>query len=86
MKPVDDNHLHPTIHQDKRTIYVFEDYLPIAGTLYGDSTGRFLATCTSGNTHILVVYDYDSNIIHAQYMTSATKKARSIHIMKLSHF
>lgn len=86
MKPTDDNHLHPTIHQNKRTIYVFKDYLPITGKLYGDPTGWFLATSTSVNTHILVVCDYDSNIIHTQYMTSATKKARSRHIMKLSHF
>ena len=55
---------------------MFADYLPIAGKLYGDHTGWFLTTSTSGNKCIFVIYDYDSNIIHAQGMTSCTKQSQ----------
>ena len=33
--------------------------------VYGDSTGRFLVTSTSGIKYIIIIYDHDSNIIHA---------------------
>ena len=74
--PTDGDHLHLTICQDKRRTYVFADCLPITRKLYRDPTGRFLAISTNGNKCILVVYNYNSNTIHAQDMTNGTKQSQ----------
>lgn len=49
---------------------------PNTGTSYSDQTGRFPVTSSLGNTQLFVLYDYDSNSIHAVPM--ATKKATEI--------
>jgi hypothetical protein len=37
-------------------------------------SSRFLVPSVSGNSYILVVYDYDSNFIHAEPMKNRTKE------------
>lgn len=55
---------------------------PISGTTYSDQTGRFSTTSSQGNTQLFVLYDYDSNSIHAIPM--ATRKATEIlHCFKI---
>jgi hypothetical protein len=52
----------------------------IEGQIYSDQTGRFHVTSSRGNSQIFVLYDYDSNIIHAQAMPSkiAAEKFESL--------
>ena len=40
------------------------------GKIFTDQTGRFVLPSSSGNTQLLVMYDYDSNYIHAEPMKS----------------
>ena len=49
------------------------DCQPATGQIYTDPTGRSLVPSVSGNSYILVVYDYDSNLIHAEPMRNRTK-------------
>ena len=42
------------------------------GKIYTDQTGRFQVTSSRGNKYIMVVYNYDTNTIHAEAMTSRT--------------
>jgi hypothetical protein len=44
----------------------------IEGQIYNDQTGRFPVTSTRVHSQIFVLYDYDSNSIHAQAMQSKT--------------
>ena len=44
--------------------YIFAGSLPITGRLYGDPTGRYLATSINDNQYMLDVYDYGLNTIH----------------------
>jgi hypothetical protein len=38
----------------------------MTGQVGSDQTGRFIVPSTSGNNYIFVLYDYDSNSIHAE--------------------
>jgi hypothetical protein len=38
------------------------------GQIYTDPTGRFVTPSTSGNEYLLILYDYDSNYVHAEPM------------------
>ena len=40
-------------------------HIEITGRTFSDQTGRFVCPSTSGNNYVYVVYDYDSNSIHA---------------------
>jgi len=42
--------------------------------MYTDPTGHFLVPSVSGNSYIHVVYDYNSNFIHAEPMRNRTKE------------
>ena len=46
------------------------------GQVYTDQTGKFTVPSSSGNTQLFVLYDYDSNTIHAEPMK--TKSAAHI--------
>jgi hypothetical protein len=39
---------------------------PVTGKMYSDQTGRFPIPSRSGNNYMFVLYDYDSNSIHAE--------------------
>eukprot|EP00978_Attheya_sp_CCMP212_P008992 scaffold21179_cov47-Attheya_sp.AAC.3 len=45
------------------------------GQIYTDQPGRFLVALSSGNLYILILYDYDSNYIHAEPMPSRSKQS-----------
>jgi hypothetical protein len=49
-----------------RTHDIFVTVQPAAGQVHPDQTGRFTTTSTSGNSYLMVVYDYDSNFIHVE--------------------
>jgi hypothetical protein len=55
------------------THFLYADCQPASGQIYTDPTGCFLVPSVSGNLYILVVYDYDSNFIHAEPMKNRTK-------------
>ena len=40
----------------------------IMGKVFSDQMGRFLTSSTSGNKVMLILYDYDSNFMHAEAM------------------
>jgi Reverse transcriptase (RNA-dependent DNA polymerase) len=60
------------------TQFCFAALFPIerTGQVYSDQTGRFPTTSSMGHTQIFILYDYDSNSIHAQPMKS--KSAQDI--------
>ena len=53
-----------------RTHNLFVDCQPMTGQLATDLPGRFLVSSSRGNSYVLVVYDYDSNYIHAEPLRS----------------
>jgi hypothetical protein len=57
-----------------KTHFLYADCQPATGQIYTDPTGRFLVPSVSGNSYILVVYDYDSTFIHAEPMKNRTKE------------
>jgi hypothetical protein len=54
----------------KRSHFVFADCQPLTGQIYTDQTGRFLPPSSAGNSYLLILYDFDSNSIHAEPMKS----------------
>lgn len=58
--------------QETITHHCFAALLPtqVEGHIHTDQTGRFPFKSSRGHTQILVLYDYDSNSIHAQPMPS----------------
>jgi hypothetical protein len=44
----------------------------MTGKIATDMTGRFLVSSSQGNSYMLVVYDYDSNYIHAEPLHSCS--------------
>jgi len=40
------------------------------GKIFTNQTGCFIVPSSTGNNYLLVLYDYDSNCIHAQPMKS----------------
>jgi hypothetical protein len=48
-----------------RTRHVYTDCHCSTGMVYTDPAGKFLVPSVSGNQYVLVVYEYDSNYIHA---------------------
>lgn len=64
----DDFTAHPTCTDGKRSHFVYAALLEVptvTGKIYSDLTGRFPIQSSTGNKYIMVVYDYDSNYIHA---------------------
>ena len=51
---------------------IYASSMPITGQVFSDATGRFVLPSNKGNTHILVIYDEDSNCIFAEPMKSGT--------------
>ena len=62
----------PTI-QLPRSKHVFADCIPVSGKIYTDQTGQFSIPSSSGNKYLFVLYEYDSNFIHAVPIPSRTK-------------
>jgi hypothetical protein len=60
----------PTVVPRTNEIYV--SCMPVSGRVYSDATDSIIVPSSQGNSHILVVYDYDSNTIFAEPMPSGT--------------
>jgi len=59
----------PTKDRDnERTHHCFTASIddPTTGKIFTDQTGRFVIPSSTGNTQIFILYDYDSNSIHAE--------------------
>jgi hypothetical protein len=52
----------PDMIQEDKCHYVYAATLETT-QIYSDLTGRFPTTSLSGNKYILILYDYDSNIV-----------------------
>jgi hypothetical protein len=59
---------------NERTHYCYAADIEITGQVYSDQTGRFVAPSDNGNQYLFVLYDYDSNSIHAEPMKNKTAK------------
>ena len=57
-----------------RTNIVFTSFQEPTGKVFSDQTGKFVCPSKSGNKYIFILYDYDSNAIHARAIPSRTKK------------
>jgi hypothetical protein len=55
-----------------KTHYCFAACLPSTGQIFTDQTGRFITPSSKGNNDIFLLYDYDSNYIHAEPMKNRT--------------
>jgi hypothetical protein len=70
---------HPTqdvsILPGAKTHFLFATIHDAKGQIYTDQPGRFLIASSSGNSYMLVLYDYDSNYIHAEPMPSRSKES-----------
>jgi hypothetical protein len=60
----------PAIQSTTRSHAIYVDCQPATGQIHSDLTGRFLTASSRGNSYLLIVYDYDSNYIHAEPMKS----------------
>jgi hypothetical protein len=56
-----------------RTNWVFMKPINVTGQIYSDQTGRFPTTSSRGNKYVMIVYDYDSNAILSETLTSRTE-------------
>jgi hypothetical protein len=56
-----------------RTRWVFMKPIKITGQIFSNQTGRFPITSSQGNKYIMVVYDYDSDAIITEPITSRNK-------------
>jgi hypothetical protein len=45
----------------------------ITGKAFSDQTGKFICPSTAGNNYVFILYDYDSNTIHARAIPTRTK-------------
>ena len=61
----------PPIQDDMvQTNYIYADIHKVTGKIATDPTGKFYIPSSQGNNYLLIVYDYDSNYIHAEPMKS----------------
>jgi hypothetical protein len=60
---------------DHRTHHVYTQCETITGQIGSDQTGRFVVPSTSGNNYIFLLYDYDSNSIHAEPIPTRKKES-----------
>jgi len=59
---------------NEKTHHCFAAYTddPTTGKIFTDQTGRFVIPSSTGNTQIFILYDYDSNSIHAEPIKNHT--------------
>jgi hypothetical protein len=57
--------LNPPAHKSHS---IYTDCQEFTGPLYTDPTNRFLQTSTSGNTTVLITFEYDMSYVHAEPM------------------
>jgi hypothetical protein len=59
----------------KCTNIIYTDCRSITGNIGSDQTGRFVVPSTSGNNYLFILFDYDSNSIHAEPIPNRKKKS-----------
>ncbi len=64
---------HDNATSHERTHCVFMKPIAVTGQIHSDQTGRFPITSSRGSKYIMVVYDYDSNAILTEPLTSRTE-------------
>jgi hypothetical protein len=69
----DDTNIEPTAHNE-HTHLCFATVMETTGKTFSDQTGRFLIPSSAGNNYVFVMYDFDSNSIHAEPMRNRTGK------------
>jgi hypothetical protein len=62
----------PPLEDNTRTRIIYADCHCTTSMVYTDPTEKFLVPNVSGNQYILIVYEYDSNYIHAEPMIDRT--------------
>jgi hypothetical protein len=68
---IEDN-VAPPAADNIRTRLIYADCHCTTDMVYTDPTGKFLVPSVSGNQYLLIVYEYDSNYIHAEPMIDRT--------------
>jgi hypothetical protein len=61
----------PDLDHGIKTQFVYAATID-AGQIYTDQTGRFPVVSSKGNNYIMIVYDYDSNVILSQPIKDRT--------------
>ena len=61
------------IKPSRRTNYVFADCKPITGQIYTDQYVPILISSGSGMKYLMVLYEFDSNLVGATAIPSKTK-------------
>jgi hypothetical protein len=62
----------PPAEDNTCTRHLYTDCHCTIGMVYTDPTGKFLVPSASGNQYVLVIYEYNSNYIHAEPMIYRT--------------
>jgi hypothetical protein len=74
--PEDNLDMHPTPENDySPTQACFAAVFETTGKAFLDQTGRFIIPSSAGNNYIFIMYDFNSNSIHAEAMHNRTAKA-----------
>ena len=69
----EDNDAFPDSEQPNEPTHAcYASMMEVTGKVYSDQTGRFVALSDKGNQYLFVMYDYDSNSIHAEPMKNCT--------------
>ena len=63
----------PNAINEPHTNYAYPACMQITGKINTDQTGQFLVPSSSGNKYLFILYDYDSNMIHAEPIPNRTK-------------
>jgi hypothetical protein len=69
----DDTNIEPTAHNE-HTYQCFATAMEMTGKTFSDQTGHFLIPSSAGNNYVFVMYNFDSNSIHAEPMPNRTGK------------
>lgn len=69
---MDDMNPQPEQPSMLKSHFLYAACAEVTGMVFSDQTGRFLTPSVSGNKDILILYDYDSNFIHAEAMKNRT--------------
>jgi hypothetical protein len=64
---------HDKIASHEQTHCVYMKPITVTGQINSNQTGHFPITSSRGSKYIMVVYDYDSNVILTEPLTSRTK-------------
>ena len=64
----------PQSDSNTRTNQVYVNISEPTGKIFSDQTGKFLCPSRRGNKYILIVYDYDSNMIFAEPLPNRSKQ------------